>query len=97
MWKGLKTLTLSTNMGASFNKNRMDDKFASLLLRIGNGKIAKGEHDNIVIPIQLEPIVSSIDERRNKVDRNIAENYANYEWLSEGEVSRPKNDFVHAQ
>lgn len=54
-------------------------EFASLLLRIGDGKIAKSDHVNIVIPPGLVSIVSSIEELRNKVYPIIAENYMNYE------------------
>lgn len=53
-------------------------EFSSLLLRIGDSKIAKSDHDNIVIPPGLVPVVSSIEELRNKVYPNIAENYVNY-------------------
>lgn len=66
-------------MGTSFNKHRKGDEFASLVLRIEDGKIAKSDHDSIVISIQLSPIVSSFEDLRNKVYPNIEGNYVNYE------------------
>lgn len=73
----------------------MVGEFASLLLRIGDGNIAKSEHDNIVIPLWLDWIVYLIEDLRNKVYPNIRENYVNYEWPTLRALLASKNDLVH--
>ena len=96
LWQHVTVKHLTTNMRAHLSGNEQAAAFSDLLLEIGNGTIAVTEFPDIVnIPATLGRSAANLDELKDAVFHNMAQNADNTTWLAERTILSPLNENVN--
>lgn len=95
LWRHVQKLTLTTNVRVQLQNDSSAAEFSKHLLDIGNGKVPiDGSTGLITLPNNFCLITQTKAELVQSVFPNIAQNYKNYEWLSERAILAGKNKDV---
>ena len=94
LWQSVKVLRLNINMRAYLNGDYDSGTFASKLLDVGDGNLAKNINDEISITDELAGCVSSEYELVSSVYNDFEANYKSVDWLQRRAILAPRNDSV---
>lgn len=94
LWQSVTQFKLCTNMRAHVYGDQLSNKFASNLLKLGNGDLQTDTEGEVHLA-SIATIVETVEELKTKVFDNLAENYASHQWLCERAILAPKNVTVN--
>ena len=83
---------MTTNMRVYLHRDDEADRFANMLLSVGNGKIPTSAQDTIEIPPTLANVLHSRETVIERIYPDLHRNYNNVSWLMQRAMLAPHND-----